>query len=391
MHLGFQEYLTACEIRRLAFEGDKATVLKELAQRYDQSWWQEVILLLLAQGNPSLFTPFMLAALSQPGFAQAGELLGLILEEAADVAAAPFEAWLRAAPAADQQRAAQAVLLPLLERLLPVESYQSLMAALPVSQTATVSISTASAMIRGMTAAAQSHQVTANGGVELVKIPGGRFLMGASKGVGYNSERPQHALSIRPFYLGRYPVTNAEYGRFLQASPQAREPAYWSDRRCNQSNQPVIGVSWDDAQSFARWAGGRLPTEAEWEYACRAGTNTKYWWGNEIGENRANCRESGSAWSGKQPSPVGSFEPNPFGLYDTHGNAWEWVQDPWHDNYVGVPDDGSVWEVGGNTGRRVLRGGSWASVSVYLRATYRLGYATDTRDNYLGFRLARDL
>jgi formylglycine-generating enzyme required for sulfatase activity len=232
----------------------------------------------------------------------------------------------------------------------------------------------------------QSLQITQNGAVELLLIPGGRFRMGSAGE--RDSEQPVHDVEVKPFYLGRYPITNEEYARFLQANSDVAEPLFWSDRRFNQARQPVVGVSWHEACRFAEWAGGRLPSEAEWEYACRAGTTTAYCWGDEIGHNRANGGESGSPWSGKQTSPVGSFPPNDFGLYDTHGNVWEWCQDHWHDNYLGAPRNSMAWEDVGS--QRVLRGGSWGSIPSTLRSAYRFrSYAVNRYDN-IGFRLAQD-
>jgi len=158
-------------------------------------------------------------------------------------------------------------------------------------------------------------------------------------------------------------------------------------------------VSWDDAGEYAKWLSEqigkryRLPTEAEWEYAARAGTETEYWWGNEMKSGMAICYDSDSRWSGKQTSPVGSFQPNPFGLYDTAGNVWEWVEDCWHHDYKKAPTDGSAWLKANrdNCGQRVLRGGSWLGGPDNLRASNRnLSYA-DCRSNDIGFRLAQDI
>jgi formylglycine-generating enzyme required for sulfatase activity len=135
----------------------------------------------------------------------------------------------------------------------------------------------------------------------------------------------------------------------------------------------------------------RLPSEAEWEYAARAGTATRYWWGDEFEVKRVNCRESGSEWSGEQASPVDAFPPNPWGLYDTSGNVLEWVEDCWHDSYEGAPEDASPWleSGGGDCGRRVLRGGSWYFLPGHVRSATRFSYTADCRDNYVGFRLAQ--
>ena len=142
-----------------------------------------------------------------------------------------------------------------------------------------------------------------------------------------------------------------------------------------------MNVSWKDAKAYVRWLSERtgekyrLLSEAEWEYVARAGTTTAYWWGDEIGQNRANCDGCGSRWDDKRTAPVGSFPANPFGLHDVHGNVWEWVEDCWE----------------GNCGRRVLRGGSWNFSPRVLRSAFRLGYSSGYRGNNAGFRVARTL
>jgi formylglycine-generating enzyme required for sulfatase activity len=192
--------------------------------------------------------------------------------------------------------------------------------------------------------------------------------------------------------MGQTPITNEAYRRFLQSHPNAQEPAGWTERRFNGARQPVVGVSWDEARAFAEWAGGRLPSEAEWEYAARAGTTTRYWWGDDFEAERVNCRNSGSEWSGEQTSPVDAFPPNPWGLHDMSGNVHEWVQDCWHDSYEGTPSDGSAW-LGNDVdcGRRMVRGGSWGYGPRYIRSANRYRNADDLRSNYVGFRLAQDI
>jgi formylglycine-generating enzyme required for sulfatase activity len=392
MHLGFQEYLAACELRRLAFAGDKDAVLKDLASHYGESWWQEMILMLLAQGNPSLFTPFMQQALRHPCFGAATELLGLILEEAAEVSVRPFVELLQQPPGEDPAHwARQLGALHVLERLGADVEFNTLVKSLrqhPLGEVQALAQARAQAAIR-------PTRVTQQGGVELVLIPGGTCHMGspASDPQALNYERPAHDVEVRAFYLGRHPVTNEEYGRFLKAHPDVEEPSYWGDRQFNQARQPVVGVSWEDAQRFAEWAGGRLPTEAEWEYAARAGTATRYWWGDEVGKNNANCHGCGSQWDGKQTAPVGSFEPNAFGLHDMLGNVWEWVEDCWHGSYKGAPTDGSAWgkQQGGDCAWRVVRGGSWDSDPRGIRSAIRFGYTPDPRIEDAGFRLAQDI
>lgn len=386
MHLGFQEYLAACEIRRLAFEGDKAASMQELAGHFHDSWWQEVILLLLAQGNPSLFEPFIRAALQQPKFDGAMDVFSLILEEGAEVTATPFIEVVKQLPGKDPKTLERSLMaLQILGQLLSKDELNPLLELVG----AYLPHSFVNFFHELVPISAITTRFTENGKVELLYITGGRFRMGSSDGQGFDAERPEHEVEVKPFYLGRYPVTNEEYDSFLQTNPDIPEPAYWGDRRFNQARQPVVGVSWNEACRFAEWAGGRLPTEAEWEYACRTGTSTAYWWGDEIGNNRANGAGSSIQWGGRRTSPVGSFPPNNFGLYDMHGNVWEWCQDHWHENYQGAPVNGKAWE-DADGGRRVIRGGSWFYRPVYLRAANRNWYIPEDLNGDLGFRLAQD-
>ncbi|MFZ0258169.1 MAG: SUMF1/EgtB/PvdO family nonheme iron enzyme, partial [Gammaproteobacteria bacterium] len=201
---------------------------------------------------------------------------------------------------------------------------------------------------------------------EMVVIPAGAFWMGSDKArdsEAYGSEFPRHRVTIdRPFAIGKYEVTFDDYEQFARATGRALP----DDEHWGRDHRPVIKVSWEDATAYTEWLSQqtgkryRLPTEAQWEYAARAGTETRYWWGDDIGRHRANCRGCGSQWDNKQTAPVGSFEANPFGLHDTAGNVWEWVQDCWHDNYEGAPTDGSAWETD-DCRFRVFRGGSWYS------------------------------
>ncbi len=150
---------------------------------------------------------------------------------------------------------------------------------------------------------------------------------------------------------------------------------------------PIVGVSWNDAQDYGKWLSKktgksyRLLSEAEFEYSARAGTTTRYWWGDTISTGQAN-------YGGSKPVPVKSFQPNPWGLYQVHGNVWERSEDCWNDNYSGAPTNGSAWTTD-NCGSRVLRGGSWDSGPRNLRAAARVGYGTEDRSDWLGFRVAR--
>jgi formylglycine-generating enzyme required for sulfatase activity len=392
MHLGFQEYLAASEIRRLHSE-DEGDVLAELATHYGQSWWQEVILLLLAQGNPSVFVPFMRQVVGRPQFATAPvELLSFIQADAAELSEVPFIELLTQEPEGDQSLwSRQQRALAVLEQISTPDTLDEL--AVGLAEHPSEAIKTWARKWQG--AVQRQTQEPRRGGVELVRIEAGRFLMGspATDGESGLDEKPQHEVAVSPFLIGRTPITNEEYGRFLQDTPKAREPDYWSERRFNGARQPVVGVGWEDAKAFAEWAGGRLPSEAEWEYAARAGTATRYWWGDEFEPKRVNCRESGSEWGGKQTSPVDAFPPNPWGLHDTAGNVLEWVEDCWHENYEGAPEDASPWleSGGGDCGRRVLRGGSWYSAPWYVRSAFRTRFPAAFRNLYVGFRLAQDI
>jgi formylglycine-generating enzyme required for sulfatase activity len=200
-------------------------------------------------------------------------------------------------------------------------------------------------------------------------------------------------VAVERFAIGKYEVTFAEYGKFAAASRREKP----NDRDWGRGNRPVINVSWEDAKAYAEWLSKetekhyRLPSEAEWEYAARAGSTTQYPWGDEIGRNRANCNGCGSRWDAKSTAPVGSFAANAFGLFDTVGNVWEWVEDCWHESYEGSPKDGSAWISGGDCELRVLRGGSWVINPSWSRSADRYRYGRGDRDGSVGFRVAQDL
>ena len=226
---------------------------------------------------------------------------------------------------------------------------------------------------------------------EMVVIPAGSFKMGCVSGIDcWKSQEPVHAVRIASFELSKYEVTFEEYDAFTDATGRERaDEGGWGRGR-----RPVINVSWHDAVAYTHWLSDqtgkiyRLPSEAEWEYAARAGTETRYSWGNNLGYNRANCTVCGSRWDGKMTAPVGSFEANGWGLHDMHGNVWEWVRDCWNDNYRRAPTDGSAWMVG-ECSFRVRRGGSWNSEPRDLRSAYRFWHVPGLQHNEYGFRVAR--
>ena len=228
---------------------------------------------------------------------------------------------------------------------------------------------------------------------EMVVVPAGRFRMGDLSGDGVRDERPVHDVTVSPFAAGRYEVTFAEWDACVAGGGCTHRPA---DSGWGRGTRPVINVSWDDTQAYVRWlsrATGkpyRLLSEAEWEYVARAGSTTKYQWGDDVGTNKANCAGCGSQWDAKSTAPVGSFAANAFGLFDTAGNVWEWVVDCWHDSYQGAPNDGSAW-AGGNCDGHVLRGGSWYDYPGIIRSAFRVRYDTGNRNSSGGFRVARTL
>jgi formylglycine-generating enzyme required for sulfatase activity len=230
----------------------------------------------------------------------------------------------------------------------------------------------------------------------MVVVPVGEFIMGSpptEKG-SRDTEDPQHQVSItKPLAVSKFEVTFDDWDACITYG----DCPTVNDRGWGQGRRPVINVSWDDAQRYLAWLSKmtgksyRLLTESEWEYAARAGTQTAYPWGEEIGKGNANCELCGSAWDGKQTAPVGSFNANAFGLHDMHGNVYEWVADCVHANYDGAPTDGSAWMTDGDCNARNTRGGSWGNGPDAARSAARGRGDAGIRTNILGFRIGRTL
>jgi formylglycine-generating enzyme required for sulfatase activity len=225
---------------------------------------------------------------------------------------------------------------------------------------------------------------------ELVVVPGGDFVMGSSD---TPYEKPEHTIAIkRPFAIGRREVTFSEWDQCADAGGCKYKP---DDHGWGRGNLPAINVSWDDAKLFVAWLSQktgqkyRLPSEAEWEYAARAGTKTPFWWGKDIGTGHAQC-DTCAGPTTKQIVAAGSFRPNGFGLYDTAGNAAEWVEDCWNDNYRNAPKDAAAWTTG-DCRLRVLRGGNFTSKAPEVRSSARFRYDEDVRYYANGFRIVREL
>jgi formylglycine-generating enzyme required for sulfatase activity len=225
---------------------------------------------------------------------------------------------------------------------------------------------------------------------ELVVVPPGDFTMG-SNDTPY--EKPEHPIVIkRAFAIGRREVTFAEWDQCADAGVCKHRP---DDHGWGRGDRPVINVAWDDAKLFVAWLAQktgqkyRLPSEAEWEYAARAGTKTPFWWGRDAGTGHAQCDNCGSPTT-KQVAVTGSYRPNGFGLYDSAGNAAEWVEDCWNENYRNAPRDGAAW-ISGDCRLRVLRGGNFLSKATEIRSAARFRYDVDVRYYANGFRVMRDL
>jgi formylglycine-generating enzyme required for sulfatase activity len=236
---------------------------------------------------------------------------------------------------------------------------------------------------------------TAKDGSAMVSVPAGEFLMGSESG--YPNERPVHRVFVEAFALAQHPVTNAQYKRFMRETghrvpylddPRAETDNWDRDQRtypAGHEQHPVVLVSWHDALAYCEWAGGRLPTEAEWEKAARGSLDGKlYPWGDEVDPSLANYDNRDGT------TTVGSYPPNGYGLYDMAGNVWEWVAD-WYDAkyYTRSPHQNPQGPEKGTV--RVLRGGAWLLFPQFCRVAYRFRNSPDFRFNLIGFRLARSL
>jgi formylglycine-generating enzyme required for sulfatase activity/class 3 adenylate cyclase len=216
----------------------------------------------------------------------------------------------------------------------------------------------------------------------MVSLPGGSFTIGSNDDP---SEKPIHRVTIKPFAISKFPITIREWKECVAAKACDYIPI-------GNDDAPVGNVSWNDTQQFIQWLSNvtqkkyRLPSEAEWEYAARGGTQTRYWWGEQLQSDMANCKGCGSAYDPSQPLKVGSFKPNPFGLHDMGGSVGQWVEDCWHKDYQGAPIDGSAW-IERNCAARVIRSGSWKNDASYIRPASRDRYDTGVRYPTHGFRV----
>lgn len=243
------------------------------------------------------------------------------------------------------------------------------------------------------------EELNQNISLEMVSIPGGSFMMGSPEFQGDAEEYPQHQVTIPPFFIGKYPITQAQW-KAVAALPEVTQALNLNPAKFKGANFPIENVSWYEAIEFClrlslkTGRNYRLPSEAEWEYACRAGTNTSFHFGERISSDLINC--SGGDYYvvkskrnfRKRITNVGSFDlANAFGLYDMHGLVWEWCADPWHKNYHGAPTDGSIWDENGDIHRRVLRGGAWNFSAELCRSASRSWNEADDGLRMSGFRV----
>jgi formylglycine-generating enzyme required for sulfatase activity len=388
LHLSFQEYLSARHVQDQVVRAP--TLLTKLAGYFGKTWWREVILLAVGLDNPSLFEPLLSALLGQKALQRDVRLADDLLRDAAAVTPRPLLAALAAGIADPPERYHALRLL----RAIPGWDAEGQTAVRPLLADPDPQVSAMAAELlgverpaarrgrRGEPAAGEERLHEADGTI-LLYVPGGEYTLGAEDIT--DEEKPVHRVVLSPFWIAKYPVTNEQYGRFLAANRGTAEPQYWSDKRFNQPKQPVVGVSWEEAQAYCRWAGLRLPSEAQWEAAARGSDQRRYSWGNE--EPTPELANFGNPEGAT--TPVGSYPKGrgPFGTLDQAGNVWEWCEDVWdaaaYREREGQRDPLSTT---GETAARCLRGGSWyfdarnlpAACRNWIRASYRL--------RYIGFR-----
>lgn len=234
----------------------------------------------------------------------------------------------------------------------------------------------------------KTDYIEAKTGMEFMFIKGGSYQMGNAFDDSRKRESPLHTVTVTDFAVGRHEVTFDQYDQFCNATGRPK-PA---DEGWGRGNRPVINVSWEDASAFSEWLNSEtglnfsLPSESQWEYFARAGTTTLYWTGNKLPKRAANCKDCGSKWDNRMTAPAGSFRPNPWGIYDTAGNAAEWVLDDFQRGYDGAPVDGSAWFIEGKRDK-AYRGGSWQYPKEELGSATRDSLRKDIKINTVGFRL----
>jgi len=381
LHLTFQEYLAA-------YRASRGGMAKELARHLGTPWWREATLLAMAIASPEFSKAFFTTVASSPRrVAEHEDFIRQMLDESRHPVVDAFVRALTKPGTSSSERLA-------LLRVLRGRSSKGFLKAcreLAHGQDLAVAELAAELLQLAGEAPVNVHRLTRGAavnrtlhidpktGMAFVDVPAGEFQMGSD--AGDSNERPVHTVRVSAFRMGRYPVTNAEYAKFLAAHPGAPKPRYWDDSQFNDPRQPVVGIDWNEASEFCRWLGGRLPTEAEWEYACRAGTTTKYAFGPELSHEQANFHRTVG-----RTTPVDHYPANSWGFHDMHGNVWEWCAD-WYGEkyYASSPSADPQGPI--KSKDRVSRGGGWSSWSWNCRSARRLEWHPGDRNSDKGFRV----
>ncbi|NJL27691.1 MAG: SUMF1/EgtB/PvdO family nonheme iron enzyme [Thermoanaerobaculia bacterium] len=426
LHLSFQEYLAALHLQDR--QSSDPAMLRTLAEKFGEAWWREVILLALGLNNPALFEPVMAALLEAGVIHHDVRLADDCVRDALVRSPRPLlRALARGVPDVSERYHA----LRLLKTLPGWETIEveSGVSAAPLKQLLRLFLGLGSgeqhvvrgqALIERMASTEMDREVRGmalellgreapaivvsgqprermneKDGSVLIYVPVGVYTLGTNEDLeAYREEdrhwpKPEHTVRLTPYWIGKYPVTNAQYRRFLEANPRQKEPDSWNDKQFNEPEQPVVGVSWMEAIAYCRWAGLELPSEAQWEAAARGIDRRSYPWGNE----KPSPELANFDGRERRTTPVGAYPKGagPYGTLDQAGNVWEWCADAFkgdayakrdgQENPVVVGDDRD------ESVRRVVRGGSWDSPSWYLRAAIRIRDPARDRGRCVGFRV----
>lgn len=395
LHLTFQEYLCATHVQ--CTFGVRPQVLDELAGHFGDDWWKEVLLLAGALEGPPVFEPLMAALVRSPRFTRHPGWLDDVLRDAGRRSPRPFLTALRegVADAGARYEALRAVKV-LLAGEEPAAGDRTTLEELAAAETDSAARGLLAELlglpggttgrVEGGEPAPGSESVNERDGSVLVYVPAGVYPIGDDR---LERSRPAHRVTLPAFWIGKYPVTNAQYARFLADNPGAQGSGLLEDKRFGGQDQPVVNVSWDDASLYCAWAGLVLPTEAWWEAAARGPEGLPYPWGKDAptAEHANFGIQVGST------SPVGAYPrgKGPFGTLDQAGNVWEWCRDTWkEDAYRGRQDGERDPECAtGDDEARPLRGGSWYDPARYLVAAARHNLKVLERYRSFGFRVAR--
>lgn len=390
LHLSFQEYLSARHLQDQVVRAPD--LLADLAGHFGETWWREVILLAVGLDNPSLFEPLLTILLRQQTLQRDVRLADDLLRDASAVTSRPLLAALAAGIENAQERYHALRLL----RAIPGWDAEGKAAVLSLLDDPDPQVAGMAAELLGIERPAPrrvrrgepdagEERLHEKDGTVLLYVPGGEYTLGADD-ISYE-EKPVHRVVLSPFWIAKYPVTNEQYSRYLSANPGTREPGHWADKRFNQPQQPVVGVSWEEAKAYCRWSGLRLPSEAQWEAAARGADGRRYPWGN--GKPTPELANFGNREGGT--TPVGSYPKGagPFGALDQAGNVWEWCADVWDAAAYRQREgqrDPLTTTISGDSAVRCLRGGSWYGVARLLAVAYRGWLRASSRVRNFGFR-----